>query len=599
MSSTLALALAVAALLVGPAMTGFFGHRARLLALLDGFVLAMVGGLCLVNLLPEAYAVIGPWAFAVALLGLLLPQLAEHRIERHAHGEPIGLLLLAVIGLSLHHAVDGASLAVDPQGVDGAQGQARLGVALAIILHQLPVGLFVWWSLQPKWGGRWASVVLAALAALTGVGYALAHNLHELSHGVAAGVITALLSGGLLHIVSGHGALAGSGHAHRSLAGVGALVGIALLPIVALDRHRALMLQALESSTHLLVESGLAIVLGFLGAGLLSLVPTETLARLMRGRNPFESALRGVVFGLPLPVCSCGVVPLYRSLARKGVPPAAALAFLVATPELGMDSIVISLPLLGVKLAVLRLVAALLVAMAAGLIASSFTSSTHATAGDSVMVAAASGPKWRRALRYGFGESVDELGPWILAGLCLAGFLEPLLSPDWIGNVPRMLEAPLFAAIGAPLYLCASGATPVAAVLLAKGLSTGAILAFLIAGPATNVTTFGAIRGSHSRGATWLLVVTIPLLAVLVGWLLNGFGPSAVEVAALHQEHPHAAWRWVFAGAFLLLLVTSLLRQGPRGFLRQLGIGEEAERCEDPCAAPEVGQQEHAHASRH
>ena len=599
MSSLLALTLAVLALLIGPAMTGFFGHRARLLALLDGFVLAMVGGLCLVNLLPEAYAAIGPWAFGVALLGLLLPQLAEHRIERHEHGEPIGLLLLAVVGLSLHHAVDGASLAVDPDALNGAHGQARLAVALAIILHQLPVGLFVWWSLQPKWGGRMATVVLLALAALTGVGYLLAHNLHELSHGVTAGVITALLSGGLLHIVSGHGALAGSGHAHRSLAGLGALAGIALLPIVALDRHRELMLAALNSSTHLLVESGLAIVLGFLGAGLLSLVPTETLARLMRGRNAFESALRGVIFGLPLPVCSCGVVPLYRSLARKGVPPAAALAFLVATPELGMDSIVISVPLLGVKVAVLRLVAALLVAMVAGLVASLFVPLACPVDDDPAALARSSGSKWQRALRYGFGESVDELGPWILAGLCVAGFLEPLLSPDWIAGVPRMLEAPLFAAIATPLYLCASGATPVAAVLLAKGISTGAVLAFLIAGPATNVTTFGAIRSSHSRTATWILVVTIPAAAVLVGWLLNGFGPSAIEVQAMREEAPHGGWRWIFAGGFLLLLVLSLLRQGPRGFLHQLGIGEEAEHCDDACAEPVAMPVAHEHSAQH
>jgi uncharacterized membrane protein YraQ (UPF0718 family) len=318
----------------------------------------------------------------------------------------------------------------------------------------------------------------------------------------------------------------------------------------------------------------------------------------MRGRNPFESALRGVVFGLPLPVCSCGVVPLYRSLARKGVPPAAALAFLVATPELGMDSIVISVPLLGVRLAVLRLIAALIVALIAGLIASLFVPAACPVGEDPAALAVSGGPKWKRALRYGFGESVDELGPWILAGLCVAGFLEPLLSPNWIGNVPRMLEAPLFAAIGAPLYLCASGATPVAAVLLAKGLSTGAILAFLISGPATNVTTFGAIRGSHSRAATWVLVLTIPCAAVLVGWLLDGFGPSAVAVQSMREEHPHGGWRWIFAGGFLLLLVVSLLRQGPRGFLHQLGIGEEAPECADACDEATAATLEHPHSTQ-
>jgi hypothetical protein len=179
---------------------------------------------------------------------------------------------------------------------------------------------------------------------------------------------------------------------------------------------------------------------------------------------------------------------------------------------------------------------------------------------------------------------VDELGPWILAGLLLAGFLEPILSPEFFAKVAQHWQVPLFALLGTPLYICASGATPLAAILLAKGVGPGAVIAFLISGPATNLTTFGAIRSIHPARSAWTLVLAIPIAAIFAGWGVDLYfgGENFQTDEILGEDHHHGLWRWLCAGGFALMLLSSFLRQGPRLFLQQLGIAEE-EHDHDHC----------------
>ena len=567
--------LSVAALAVGPAVAGPMQRRAHMRAAIDGFVLIMVGGLCMTAILPHAYEAIGPWALPLAALGFGLPHFSErrlHRHEEHEHEEPRLLLALAVAGLGLHAAVDGASLAL------GSEHTTR-AIAIAILFHRIPVGLFIWWSMRPRFGLLGTSAILGLLALSTVVGYSVGSGLHELASGIGGGALHALLAGGLLHIIASHGPIPGGRTRHRGWAAWGAL--LALLPFALLpDQFDPVVARGMGKFWQLLVESGFAIVAGFLGAGLLSMLPAHALARWMRGRSGLESAFRGMLFGIPLPVCSCGVVPLYRSLARKGVPAAAAAAFLVATPELGMDALLISVPFLGWKIAVVRLVAAIVVALAVGVVAHRLVPPTDV--GREAMQSAMELEDRRSfagAMRYAFVESVDELGPWILAGLLLAGFLEPVLSPEWFDAVPTWSHVPLFALLATPLYICASGATPIAAILLSKGVGVGAVIAFLISGPATNLTTFGAIRSVHTRRDAWILVIAIPLASITVGWvvqaLMGDLGP--VAGAALHEHEDQSWWKILFASAFAFLLIASFLRQGPRRFLEQLGVAEEDE----------------------
>jgi hypothetical protein len=314
--------------------------------------------------------------------------------------------------------------------------------------------------------------------------------------------------------------------------------------------------------------------MGFLLAGLATafLKPAHTSWLAEGGRG--TRAVRGVVFGLPLPICSCGVVPMYESLVRRGVPLSAGLAFLIATPELGVDAVLLSAPLLGLPLTVARVLAAFGVAVLVAILVSRVEPDRGAS--RQAPVVSPSGPaeegRLARGLHFGFVELVDHTLPWILAGLVLAALAEPLLDHGLIATVPSALQVPLAALVGIPMYVCASGATPLAAIALHKGLSTGAALTFLLAGPATNVTTFGILTKLHGRALATRFGLVLIVVATVVGWgvnLLDLGVPLTAHPGALLQEQTS----WVSGGAsvgLLFLTCASLWRQGVRGFVDQL-----------------------------
>ncbi len=570
--ANLALGLAVASLALGPLLAWALERREPLRAALDGFVLVMTGGLSLLLLLPHAYLDVGAWVFPLAVLGFVLPGAAE-RLLRSSRAEASRLVLtLALAGLVFHCALDGAALAGAEAGAAAPVSSGQLEVTLAIVSHRLPVGLFVWSVVASVTGRLSACAGLLGLMAATVVGFLLGPHLLSGAGMPVAGVVESLLAGGLLHVVVEHGPRRQPVAGWNAAAGAGALVAIAVFSWLPLDPLPALV-QSWQAGQRLFVEASPAILIGFLGAGLLSLVPQRSLSRWMHGRTALGSALRGVVFGLPIPICSCGVVPLYRGLMQKGLPPAAAVAFLIATPELGLDAVAISLPLLGWEMTLIRIAAAVSLALCAGLAVAACTPKPELLrVAEEPMPEDPEKAPLRRALEYGFVESLDELGPWVLAGIALAALLDPLLDPAWIAALPQAAEIPAFASLAAPFYVCASAATPVGAAFLAKGVSAGAVVAFLLVGPATNVTTYGAVRAFHGRRTTLLLGVVIfgttLLLGVLIDLMASATGPIPVPA----RRHTSGLLAQMLALGFAALLVASLLRQGPRGFLARLGF---------------------------
>ena len=124
----------------------------------------------------------------------------------------------------------------------------------------------------------------------------------------------------------------------------------------------------------------------------------------------------------------------------------------------------------------------------------------------------------RAGAKFGFVEVFDHTMPWIVVGLLLAALAEPMLSHTAFENIPSFFQVPLAALIGVPVYVCASGATPLAALAIHKGLSSGAALTFLIAGPATNLTTFGVLSKLHGRKIAMLFGISVTTLAMLTIW---------------------------------------------------------------------------------
>lgn len=330
----------------------------------------------------------------------------------------------------------------------------------------------------------------------------------------------------------------------------------------------------IETFGILLLESAPALLFGYFLAGIVPHLLTPSRSEALTQGGSFLQSFKGVVFGLPLPVCSCGVLPLYESLIRRGAPPAAALAFFVATPELGIDAALLSLPLLGTSLTVARLVCAFAVAMLVALLVGARMRKSATMSQDKPQQGSqGSWPERIRAgLRFGFVELFDHTIPWIVIGLVIAAVAEPLLSHDALQNIPPSIQVVLSALVGIPVYVCASGATPLAAIAIHKGLSAGAALAFLIAGPATNITTFGVLARLHGRKIAFWFGGVVTLLAILVGWSIDGLGIVGAPVleASNFAEEQRSWFSWFCVGVLAMLMLASLRRQGPRGALHQL-----------------------------
>lgn len=571
--------LAVLGLWVGPVLAPVIQRTPSLRALLDGLVLVSVAGLVLFEILPAGFADAG-WAVVLtALCGFVLPHLAERSFAFAHSGVHKAVLALGTVGLLLHAVADGAALSTEM----GA-------VTFAVLLHQLPVGLLLWTALRQRAGAWAAFAALGAMTAATLLGYGGAAASLAFLGDPLRGHLLALVGGGLLHVLFGHGdhdpechdGQHGLGAQHPFAGGVGALLGVALLVGVftfAEGSHGHDHGHAVSATfVELFLVSGPALVVGFLLAGFAhAFLPHAQLGWLGRGSSVTQ-ALKGMALGLPLPVCSCGVVPLYRTLVMRGVPPAAAVSFLVATPELGLDAFLLSFPLLGFKLTLLRLGVALVAATVAGVVVAAVVSkwvgapqAVEAGADALPTMAPSKTHRVRLALREGLVSSVDMLMPWLIVGLAMAAVAQPLLEHMHLQSVPRLIEVPLFALIGIPAYVCATAATPFAAVLIAYGVSGGAAIAFLLTGPATNITTFGVLRDLHGKRVAVVFGVAMLVITVGLGWLINGvLGPTTTVPIVEHQHEHGSVVNSVAAVILCVLFAASLLRKGPRAMLEVL-----------------------------
>ncbi|MCA9690503.1 MAG: permease, partial [Myxococcales bacterium] len=607
------LALSTAIFVLGPLLHRVARRERVTMAALDSFVIVAVIGLVLLEILPAAIDMSGWTALLAAAVGLAGPLVAEGPLRLAARKTHKTLLFIAVIGMGLHAFTDGVALA-------GAHlGQQGHGIEIAIIAHQLPVAMAVWWLLSPISAVR-ASVSMVLIAAASVAGFFVAAPSLALLDGDVRGLFTALVGGLLLHVIT-HRPQPGPAQAparrERLAVGVGSLAALGLLSTLFSDAaahtHHgpgaSPSARVLESLVALTRESAPALLLGFGVAGLVgAYLPGASVRWLRRGRGGAR-AIRGVLFGLPLPLCSCGVVPVYRSLALRGVPAASGLAFLVATPELGIDAVLLSIPLLGPHMTVARVVGAALVALLVGWLVGGRADRQAARApADDEDDAPRPGPRGRsrlvRAVQLGLVDLVDSIGPWIVVGLLLAALLAPWLDAGSLAAIPRALAVPLFAIVGIPIYVCASGATPLVAVLLAKGLTPGAALAFLLTGPATNATTFGVLTRLHGRRLSLVFALVMVALSVLLGWgldLVAARVPELSQVPDITAAHAHADGGLLGELALLgvvALFTVSFLRQGPRGFLAQLshGFGHVHDHDHGGCCEHEhAGSAEHGH----
>ncbi len=559
------LLLSLLAIAAAPPLDAALRGRPRAAGFADGLVQVVVGGILLVHVLPFGLAAAG-WPALLALAGGALAGVAAHRVpggERSAGG-------LAVVALLLHAAIDGAALgAADGHG--GHEGHGGDGLlAWAVVLHTVPVGLATWRITRGRAGPRAAAALLVATGLATAVGWLAADRVLSGASPAALGVAQCAVAGALLHVL-GH---VGEG-VRRPSAGWGALAGAGIVAVLAawdaVPAAYAGELGAGRALRTLVLETAPALLAGYLGVGLLHVLAPPELGAWMGGRG---AAARGAVAGIVVPVCTCAAVPTWRRLLARGASPPAGLAFLVAGPGVGVATLLVSVALLGPALTVARVVATVLVAVLAGSLAARWTHGRRAVRAPLVERRSA---RLRRALRFGLVETVDHTAPWMMAGIGVAALAEPLLAPDALSGVPGPVAVLGTVALAVPAYVCAAGATPLVAVLLHKGLSTGAALAFLIAGPAANVVTLATMRRLEGRRVALVFTVALAAGAAVVGLAVDALGAGSAAVGGLGApDLHHAAARaygpveWGSAVVVALLFAASLVRSGAEGFLEPL-----------------------------
>lgn len=311
----------------------------------------------------------------------------------------------------------------------------------------------------------------------------------------------------------------------------------------------------IKESWSLLLDSSVYILFGILIAGLLKVfLNPETIARHL-GSGRFSSVIKAALLGVPLPLCSCGVLPAAVALKKQGATKGATTAFLISTPESGVDSIAISYALLDPIMTVIRPVAALVTAIIAGCVENSIEWPQHqpppdsscrksgntgdSNAPDSPAEFSRHDNRWtkvKKSLRYAIIDVWGDIAVWFFGGLLIAGLIMTLIPEElmikWLnGGFSSML---IMLAVGIPLYICATASTPVAAALILKGVSPGAALVFLLVGPATNITSLSVLISILGKKSTFRYLLILSCSAVLFGlgvdqlYQIAGISPRAI-----------------------------------------------------------------------
>jgi HflK protein len=309
-----------------------------------------------------------------------------------------------------------------------------------------------------------------------------------------------------------------------------------------------LLARVAAETWFIMEEASVFLLLGFVLGGVLAvMVPQRLILRLL-GRGRISSVLWASAIGVPLPLCSCGVLPAALRLSKQGATKGATVSFLISTPETDIDAIALTYGLMGPRFALFRAAAGVVTAIAGGIATNLFgerrrppaeaqgassepasTPVTPASAPDATARlederrAGSPADRVRHVFHYAFGEMLDEIAHWLVIGIVVAALVTVLVPPSLIerylgGGLVTML---IMLVIAIPIYTCASASTPIAAALVLKGLDPGAALVFLLAGPATNIGAVIVLLKFLGARVVAIYLASIAVVSVLAGYILN------------------------------------------------------------------------------
>lgn len=327
----------------------------------------------------------------------------------------------------------------------------------------------------------------------------------------------------------------------------------------------------------ILAEMSPYLLFGFAVAGLISAFISADTVRRHLGKSSFWAVVKASLFGVPLPLCSCGVLPVTISLQKSGASKGACVAFLLSTPQTGVDSIFVTYSLLGIVFAVIRPVMAFVTGLVGGVAANLIdgkpippqaeqkkccccNSGQKQTDTDTPQQGAA--VRIYNGLKYGFVTLPKDSASAMLIGLIAAALLTAVIPDDFfsrnLGSGPLSLL--VMACVGMPIYVCSSASVPIAAAMILKGLSPGAALVFLMSGPAANSASLAIVWKQFGPKVAVTYIATILICSIGSGMFVNYLAFDAGVPVLSHSMFMLPVWlRNISAAALLILLVKSAL----------------------------------------
>ncbi len=323
---------------------------------------------------------------------------------------------------------------------------------------------------------------------------------------------------------------------------------------------------------HLINEMSPYLLLGFLLAGLMhSFIPGRYYTKFL-AKKSFRSVINAALFGIPLPLCSCGVIPTAMSLRKEGASKGAVASFLIATPQTGVDSIIATFSLMGLPFAIVRPIAALLTAVFGGAMVNTTddckekpveTSGKHNDHKHEGFI-----DKLREALEYAYIEMMEDIGKWLVIGLVIAGLITVFVPAEMfaIFNGNTLASMLLVLCIALPMYLCATGSIPIAVALMMKGLTPGAALVLLMAGPACNFASMLVIRKVLGVRTLITYLASIIVGSIAFGYLIDYLQFNGIVNFLEHLTYQQACcaegdgwFEWACTILMILMLINAIV----------------------------------------
>ncbi len=313
----------------------------------------------------------------------------------------------------------------------------------------------------------------------------------------------------------------------------------------------------------MIAEMGVYLILGLAISVLLHRLLRQGWVENLMGKRTLSSVIWGSIVGVPMPLCSCGVIPVTMSLHSKGASRGATVSFLTSTPQTGVDSFLATYGMLGPIFAIYKIIVAFVSGILVGLTTDLFDKN-GTVAPKSESAAPAPQPTFKQSLRYGFYTMPGDLASALIIGFILAGIISALAPADLLSNIPGgALSAILLATlISVPFYICSTGSIPLALALVHSGLPISAALVLLIAGPATNIATITTMRKVLGGRSTLIYVAGVILTTWIAAAVYHFFlDTGTLGTHTMSHEMDLAPWKHIGGAILLILLIFPHIHQ--------------------------------------